>query len=381
MSDPEPETYGDPGDPAILITVAEAGTPIRIDDAFCHRIADGLRFVIRTGPTPSYAVTDAVTDAIRTLDALDIRRAHLFGGSVAYTIAVRYPDRVESLVLLGAGAGAGADLTALTVPTTVFVPTDEPVPAAPSVVVVRLDGTGPTAVNAVATALLMRTSGGWDPQGDRLAARSIEAGDSTGWFDRLYAAGAAGEVDMPWDRDDPHPLLASWVDEHRVRGTGRSAVVCGCGLGADAAFLAGLGFRTIGFDIATTAIRVARERHPDSRAHYQVADLLALPSAWIHAFDLVVDIFTAQALPDPPRRNAIVNIGRLVAPGGSLLVIALRGDDWKVVTPPWPLTPAEIDAFATDGLDTVRIEETVDPRRTQSARWRAEFRRPTAAGA
>jgi hypothetical protein len=45
----------------------------------------------------------------------------------------------------------------------------------------------------------------WDDLGDRLAAQSIASGGPTGWFDRLYAAGAAGEVSMPWSRRTPHP--------------------------------------------------------------------------------------------------------------------------------------------------------------------------------
>jgi len=159
-----------------------------------------------------------------------------------------------------------------------------------------------------------------------------------------------------------------------VRGAGRRAVVVGCGLGADAEFLAGLGFETVGFDIAETAVRVAQERHQGTPVSYQVGDLLDLPREWVHAFDLVVDVFTVQALPDPPRAAAIVNVGRLVGPGGTLVVVAYRGDStWD--PPPWPLTREEVAAFATDGLDEVRVEEANDPRREHPARWRAEFHR------
>ncbi len=38
----------------------------------------------------------------------------------------------------------------------------------------------------------------------RLASASLAAGDPTGWFDRLCAAGAAGRVPLPWSRRDPH---------------------------------------------------------------------------------------------------------------------------------------------------------------------------------
>ena len=82
-----------------------------------------------------------------------------------------------------------------------------------------------------------------------------------------------------------------------------------------------------------------------------------------------------QALPDPPRRAAIVNVGRLVAPGGTLFVVAARADpaDPKLDDlPPWPLTRDEIDAFTADGLDPVRVEQADH----LGPRWRAEFRRP-----
>jgi hypothetical protein len=39
--------------------------------------------------------------------------------------------------------------------------------------------------SSVIPAMLRHTSGGWEAQGDRLASRSIAAGDPTGWFDRL----------------------------------------------------------------------------------------------------------------------------------------------------------------------------------------------------
>ena len=109
-------------------------------------------------------------------------------------------------------------------------------------------------------------------------------------------------------------------------GTGRSAVVVGCGLGADAAYLAGLGFATTGFDVSPTAVQQARERHAGAGVDFEVGDLLDLPAAWRGAFDLVVEIFTVQALPDPPRSDAIAAVPGLVAPGGTLLAVEFRSD-------------------------------------------------------
>ena len=211
----------------------------------------------------------------------------------------------------------------------------------------------------------------WDLRAGELSARAIADGEPTAWFDRLYAEGATGSVSMPWDRDEPHPLLREWAEARGLDGAGKRAVVVGSGLGADAEYLSRHGFATTGFDIAETAVRLARERHPDSTVDYRVADLLDLPAEWCGAFDLVVEIFTVQALPDPPRADAMAAIRSLVAPGGTLVAIAFRyvhGDDSEA-GPPFPLTRSAMDALAGDELAVVRAEELDGPR------WRVEYAR------
>jgi hypothetical protein len=98
----------------------------------------------------------------------------------------------------------------------------------------------------------------------------------------------------------------------------------------------------------------------------------------LRAFDLVIEIITVQALPDPPRRQAIVNVSRLVGPGGTLLAIAAVHDDntSPATLPPWPLRRAEIEAFGADGLSPARIEIRVIPGEPDEHRWLAGFRRP-----
>jgi hypothetical protein len=117
---------------------------------------------------------------------------------------------------------------------------------------------------------------------------------------------------------------------------------------------------------------------------YQVADLLDLPARWLEAFDLVVESQTVQALPDPPRRRAIAQPGRTVAAGGTLVVIARAetaggpgGPGEPATGPPWPLTRAEVEAFAGPGLVPVRIDGIDGTgRQPPGRRWLAEFRRP-----
>jgi SAM-dependent methyltransferase len=157
-------------------------------------------------------------------------------------------------------------------------------------------------------------------------------------------------------------------------GCGRRAVVVGSAGGADAEFVAGLGFETVGFDIAPAAVELARSRHPGSRVDYVTADLLDLPSDWVGAFDLVVESINVQALPDSLRPQAIANVARLVAPGGTLFVTEAVRDDGEPPAdgPPWPLTRGEIESFGAGGLEPVRIEIVEAP---GSQRWRAEFSR------
>ena len=77
----------------------------------------------------------------------------------------------------------------------------------------------------------------------------------------------------------------------------------GCGLGDDAEYVSRFGYDTVAFDISESAVRLAQERFPGSTVHYRAADLLAPPAEWRHAFDLVVEIMTVQALPEHLHRR------------------------------------------------------------------------------
>ncbi len=219
----------------------------------------------------------------------------------------------------------------------------------------------------------------------RLAHESIAAGDPTGWFERVYAAAAKGTTGVPWDRRVPSPLLVQWAAERGSRGaadhqdTAPAALVVGCGLGDDAEFIAGLGYRTVAFDISPSAIDAAKRRFPQSTVSYRVADLMRPPADWRLAFDLVVESMTLQALPDPPRYTAIASLAPLVAPSGGTLIVFARGRAPETADdgPPWSLTRPQIEAIPAGQLETIRIDEIRDNGPSTAAwRWRAEFRRP-----
>ncbi|MGW0250618.1 class I SAM-dependent methyltransferase [Nocardia goodfellowii] len=215
-----------------------------------------------------------------------------------------------------------------------------------------------------------------DADATHLATESLRRGDPTGWFEQLYAEAAGGSAIVPWDAAEPNPLLVAWMARHTPEGAGRRALVIGCGLGRDAEYIAALGFRTTAFDISETALATARARFPESTVEYVVADLLAPPAAWISGYDLVVESITVQSMPLSVRDQATARVSSLVAPGGTLLVISgIRAEGAQVDGPPWPLTRSEIDAFATEELQPVLIEEVPRPDLPGVARWRAVFQR------
>jgi len=190
-------------------------------------------------------------------------------------------------------------------------------------------------------------------------------------FEEIYSGAESGGAKPPWDYGAARPQLREWVEAQGLSGDGREAVVVGCGYGADAELLAELGFRTTGFDFAPTAVAAAQRKHPDSEVDYLVADVLALPREWEGRFDLVVESLTVQSMPPDQHTVAAHDIAALVAPGGTLLVLATTREEGAEVTgPPWPLARSEVEAFADGDVVLRELERIQD-----GAWWRAELTR------
>lgn len=172
-------------------------------------------------------------------------------------------------------------------------------------------------------------------------------------FESMYAR-VDGELSaIPWARLVPSPRFVRWLDSGEAPPAG-TALVAGSGLGDDAEELARRGFRVVGFDLAPTAVRLARERFPSSPVDYRVADLFAMPAAWHRAFTLVVEIRNLQSVPREQRAEATAALAECVAPGGVLYAggafVEHPGPDFSR---PWPLSAAELAGFERTGLTRV----------------------------
>jgi pimeloyl-ACP methyl ester carboxylesterase len=128
------DTFGNRGDPAILLIMGLGTQMIAWPEFFCQDLADAGFFVIRfdnrdvghstylTGETPSltqvvlrrkppaYSLDDMAGDATGLLDALDLDRAHIvgasLGGFIAQTLVLRSPERVLSMTLMMTSTGS-----------------------------------------------------------------------------------------------------------------------------------------------------------------------------------------------------------------------------------------------------------------------------------
>jgi pimeloyl-ACP methyl ester carboxylesterase len=136
----EYDTFGKPGDPALLLIMGLGTQMIAWPEAFCEALAakgfrvirydnrdiglsthldqlpqpSNLDLVLRR-VRPAYTLDDMAADAAGLLDALGINRAHIvgasMGGMIAQLVAINHPDRVLSLTSIMSAVG-GRDTVA-----------------------------------------------------------------------------------------------------------------------------------------------------------------------------------------------------------------------------------------------------------------------------
>jgi 2-polyprenyl-3-methyl-5-hydroxy-6-metoxy-1,4-benzoquinol methylase len=102
-----------------------------------------------------------------------------------------------------------------------------------------------------------------------------------------------------------------------------SAIVVGCALGDDAEWLAEQGLACVAVDPSERLIEACRERFPHSEVCYRSLDLgRAEPTEGVEPALFVFESYTLQRFQHPEKALASAAVARLVAHGGSLLVLS-----------------------------------------------------------
>ncbi|MCP4397861.1 MAG: class I SAM-dependent methyltransferase [bacterium] len=208
----------------------------------------------------------------------------------------------------------------------------------------------------------------------KVAQQYLEKNEPLGWFEAVYQSAKQNAAMIPWADMIPHPKLVEYLDRPHLSGEGKKALVIGCGIGDDAEELARKGFEVLAFDISESAIRWCRSRFTDSPVKYVTMDLFQAPASWNGHFDFVFESYTLQTLPPDLKNKAIQKAARLVAPGGSLLVICRgRDEEDKKAKIPWPLTRAEVKQFLQYDLTEVQFDDFMDREEPPVRRFQVEF--------
>jgi SAM-dependent methyltransferase len=135
----------------------------------------------------------------------------------------------------------------------------------------------------------------------------------------MYKLGVA-----PWERRDVGQTWSQAMEALDNPAPGRALDV-GCGTGRDAVYLATRGWRVTGVDFAEDALTKAGQRAAAEGASVQWVrgDVGQLGQLGLEpGYSLIYDFGCIQGLSDAGRRGAASGIGRLAAPGASLVVFA-----------------------------------------------------------
>lgn len=128
--------------------------------------------------------------------------------------------------------------------------------------------------------------------------------------------------DMPWEKGEASPGLVDFIAAHPELARGTVAIP-GCGTGHDVRVWAKAGFVASGFDLAPSAIRLAREKTAAAGldASFAQTDFLSDPAPAPAPFDWIFEHTLFCAI-DPSRRGDYVQaVLRWLKPGGQLLAV------------------------------------------------------------
>jgi SAM-dependent methyltransferase len=148
----------------------------------------------------------------------------------------------------------------------------------------------------------------------------------------------------PWDIGQPQPAMLRLAAEGAFVG---AVLDAGCGTGETALHVASMGRQVLGFDVAQTAVAIARQKAAERGvdADFVVADALHLDHLG-QLFDTVLDCGLLHTFDSDERRDYVASLASVVRGGGHLYLLCFS-DVGPGTVGPHPVSEAELRAAFT----------------------------------
>src|SRR6185295_10452876 len=159
-------------------------------------------------------------------------------------------------------------------------------------------------------------------------------------WDASYLDGPA-----PWDIGRPQPAIVRVASEGRIAG---AVLDAGCGTGENALHVASLGLPVLGFDVAETALAIARKK-ADERGieiEFVAADAFQLERLG-RKFETVLDCGLFHTFDADERPRYVASLTSVTAHDGMLYVLCFSDDGPD--TGPHPVSQEDLRAAFNPG--------------------------------
>jgi SAM-dependent methyltransferase len=179
-------------------------------------------------------------------------------------------------------------------------------------------------------------------------------------FENAYK-GEAPELGLgtrpPWSIGEPQPELAALIEQGKFHG---DVLDVGCGEAAVSLYLAERGFTTVGLDLSSTAIQLAKAeaaKRALTNATFEVADISAF-TGYDGRFGTIVDSTLFHSIPVEARDGYQQSILRAAAPAASYYALVFDRDGM----PNGPANPVTEDELR-DVVSTYWVIDEIKPAR------------------
>lgn len=144
----------------------------------------------------------------------------------------------------------------------------------------------------------------------------------------------------PWDIGQPQPAIARLASEGGFAG---AVLDAGCGTGENALLVASLGLSVLGFDVAATALAIAREKAAARgiKVEFVAADAFHLEHLG-RMFETVLDCGLFHTFDGDERPGYLASLASVTKHNGTLYVLCFSDEGPE--TGPHPISQEELRA-------------------------------------